>query len=108
MGEGTLNEALSHPREIFKPVITFSAFTFVLSGGRSYVQCAGELPVAEGFYRASLTLLLHITRRAFLQYQAHRDTDQIWSIGRGRFGDGAARFWELSKLRCIRAEAREL
>jgi DNA repair protein RadC len=30
VGEGTLNEALSHPREIFEPVITFSAFAFVL------------------------------------------------------------------------------
>ena len=27
---GTLNEALSHRREIFKPVIVFSAFVFIM------------------------------------------------------------------------------
>ena len=30
VSEGTLNEALSHPREIFKPVIVFSAFAFIM------------------------------------------------------------------------------
>jgi DNA repair protein RadC len=30
VSQGTLNEALSHPREILKPVIVFSAHSFVL------------------------------------------------------------------------------
>ena len=30
VSQGTLNEALSHPREILKPVIVFSAFAFIL------------------------------------------------------------------------------
>jgi DNA repair protein RadC len=29
--KGTLNEALAHPREIFRPVITHSAFSFILA-----------------------------------------------------------------------------
>jgi DNA repair protein RadC len=28
--KGTLNEALAHPREIFRPVITHSAYSFIL------------------------------------------------------------------------------
>jgi DNA repair protein RadC len=28
--QGTLNEALAHPREVFKPVIAFSAFVFIM------------------------------------------------------------------------------
>ncbi len=30
VGEGTLNEAPAHPREIFKPVIVYSAYAFVM------------------------------------------------------------------------------
>ena len=30
MSQGTLNEALAHPREVFKPVIFFSAFAFLM------------------------------------------------------------------------------
>jgi DNA repair protein RadC len=30
ISEGTLNEALAHPREVFKPVIVFSAFAFIM------------------------------------------------------------------------------
>jgi DNA repair protein RadC len=30
VSQGTLNEALAHPREIFKPVIAFSAFAFIM------------------------------------------------------------------------------
>jgi DNA repair protein RadC len=28
--QGTLNEALAHPREVFKPVIAFSAYAFIM------------------------------------------------------------------------------
>ena len=40
ISQGTLNESLAHPREIFKPVITHSAYSFILvhnrpSGGPS-------------------------------------------------------------------------
>ena len=30
VSQGTLNEAPAHPREIFKPVITHSAYSFIL------------------------------------------------------------------------------
>jgi hypothetical protein len=30
VSQGTLNEALAHPREVFKPVIAFSAFAFIM------------------------------------------------------------------------------
>jgi DNA repair protein RadC len=30
VSQGTLNEAPAHPREIFKPVITDSAYSFIL------------------------------------------------------------------------------
>jgi DNA repair protein RadC len=30
VSQGTLNETLAHPREVFKPVIAFSAFTFIM------------------------------------------------------------------------------
>jgi DNA repair protein RadC len=30
VSQGTLNEALAHPREVFKPVIAFSAYAFLL------------------------------------------------------------------------------
>jgi DNA repair protein RadC len=30
VSQGTLNEALAHPREVFKPVIAFSAYTFIM------------------------------------------------------------------------------
>jgi DNA repair protein RadC len=30
VSKGTLNEALAHPREVFKPVIAFSAFAFIM------------------------------------------------------------------------------
>jgi DNA repair protein RadC len=30
VSQGTLNQALAHPREIFKPVIAFSAFAFIM------------------------------------------------------------------------------
>ena len=38
----------------------------VLCGARSYVRSAGQLQEYESFYQASVTRLLHITRRAFL------------------------------------------
>jgi DNA repair protein RadC len=28
--QGTLDEALAHPREVFKPVIAFSAYAFIM------------------------------------------------------------------------------
>src|SRR5260221_10849775 len=30
VSQGTLNEALAHPREVFKPVIAFSAYAFIM------------------------------------------------------------------------------
>src|SRR4029077_14085152 len=30
IGQGTLNESLAHPREIFKPVIVHSAYAFIM------------------------------------------------------------------------------
>jgi DNA repair protein RadC len=30
ISQGTLNEALAHPREVFKPVIAFSAYSFLM------------------------------------------------------------------------------
>jgi DNA repair protein RadC len=30
VSHGTVNESLAHPREIFKPVITHSAYSFIL------------------------------------------------------------------------------
>ena len=30
VSQGTVNESLAHPREIFKPVITHSAYSFVM------------------------------------------------------------------------------
>jgi DNA repair protein RadC len=30
VSQGTVNESLAHPREIFKPVITHSAYSFIL------------------------------------------------------------------------------
>jgi DNA repair protein RadC len=40
VSQGSLNESLAHPREIFKPVIVYSAYAFILthnhpSGGAS-------------------------------------------------------------------------
>jgi DNA repair protein RadC len=48
VSQGTLNEALAHPREVFKPVIAFSAYAFLLvhnhpSGAMQYpVLCRTE------------------------------------------------------------------
>ena len=48
ISKGTLNEAIAHPREIFRPVITHSAFSFILvhnhpSGAMPYpVLCRTE------------------------------------------------------------------
>src|SRR5260221_2068295 len=30
VSQGTLNEALAHPREVFEPVIAFSAYAFII------------------------------------------------------------------------------
>jgi DNA repair protein RadC len=30
VSQGTVNESLAHPREIFKPLITHSAYSFIL------------------------------------------------------------------------------
>jgi hypothetical protein len=30
VSQGTVNESLGHPREIFKPVITHSAYSFIM------------------------------------------------------------------------------
>jgi len=37
VSKGTVNEPMAHPREIFKPVITFSAYAFVMV--TSYRDC---------------------------------------------------------------------
>ena len=31
VSQGTVNESLAHPREVFKPVITHSAYSFIMS-----------------------------------------------------------------------------
>ncbi len=54
VSQGTLNEAPAHPRQIFKPVITHSAYSFVLvhnhpSGAMPYpVLCREELGFVSG------------------------------------------------------------
>ena len=61
VSQGTLNEAPAHPREIFKPVITHSAYSFILvhnhpSGAMPYsVLCRAEHGVLsdEGIFDAA-------------------------------------------------------
>ena len=42
VSQGTLNEALAHPREVFKPVIAFSAFAFIMV--HNHPAAIGPLP----------------------------------------------------------------
>jgi hypothetical protein len=46
----------------------------VLCGARSYVQYPGELPGKCSFYRAGVTLLLHISRSVSREHHASKDT----------------------------------
>jgi len=76
VSQGTVNESLAHPREIFKPVITHSAYSFVmvhnLCGATHklcYVErgamckCAGEVPMREAFTEPVLASAAHKSLR---------------------------------------------
>ena len=63
ISQGTLNESLAHPREIFKPVITHSAYSFILvhnhpSGDPSPSEA--DLRLTRRINEASRILQLHL------------------------------------------------
>jgi hypothetical protein len=65
ISQGTLNEALAHPREVFKPVIAFSAFAFIMvhnhpSGDPSLSEA--DLQLTRRIVEASKVLQLPIDR----------------------------------------------
>src|SRR6202011_1308818 len=67
ISKGTLNESLAHPREIFKPAISHSAYAFILvhnhpSGDPAPSDVDLRLPRrrGEGPRRRQLTLLGHL------------------------------------------------
>jgi DNA repair protein RadC len=66
VSQGTVNESLAHPREIFKPVIAHSAYSFILvhnhpSATRPLLKriCGllGELKRLAEFYNWTLSIM---------------------------------------------------
>jgi DNA repair protein RadC len=51
--QGSVNEALGHPREIFKPVITHSAYSFILVHNHP----SGDLSASEADIRLTRRIL---------------------------------------------------
>jgi DNA repair protein RadC len=67
ISEGTLNEALAHPREVLKPVIVFSAFAFIMvhnhpSGAPSTSEADTRLTrrLSEGSRLLQIQMLDHV------------------------------------------------
>ena len=63
VSEGTLNEAVAHPREIFKPAIIHSAYAFILahnhpSGDPSPSEA--DLRLTRRIFEASKILQIHL------------------------------------------------
>jgi DNA repair protein RadC len=63
ISQGTLNHAMAHLREVFKPVITFSAFAFIMvhnhpSGDPSPSEA--DLPLTRRILEASRVLQLQL------------------------------------------------
>ena len=66
--EGTLNETIAHPREIFRPVITHSAFSFILvhnypSGDASPSEA--DLRLTAGFAKRARLVSLYTSTAHF-------------------------------------------
>jgi RadC-like JAB domain-containing protein len=60
VSQGTLNEALAHPREVFKPVIAFSAYAIIMVHNHPSphfsppLRNAHEMPTFVGASRESI------------------------------------------------------
>jgi DNA repair protein RadC len=62
VSQGSVNEALGHPREIFKPVITHSAYSFIMHNHPSGDPSASEADIrlTRRILEASRILQLHL------------------------------------------------
>jgi DNA repair protein RadC len=56
VSQGTVNESLAHPREIFKPVITHSTYSFILGAQPPERRSFPFLRPICGLRAASMTL----------------------------------------------------